>query len=94
MKKLLLKLFQRFIYQPELIDEKKMKDWLFKGYQEQGFKNYYTMRKRYLVNLLIWEDDKFKRAEAKGRLNELQGLSANMTEEFNRRKEQKPPLKS
>lgn len=85
--KLLLRLLGDKIYQQEPIDEQKMKDWLFNSYKDNGFKNYYTMRKRSLVNLLILEDDKTKRAETRGRLNELQGLSANMTEEFKRRKD-------
>lgn len=84
--KTFLKFIVRFLYKPEGVDEQKMKDWLYNSYKSDGFKNYYTMRKRQLVNILILEDNDVKRAEAKGRLNELRALSANMAEEAKQRK--------
>lgn len=84
--KTFLKFIVRFLYKPEGVDEQKMKDWLYHSYKSDGFKNYYTMRKRQLVNILILEDNDVKRAEAKGRLNELRALSANITEEAKQRK--------
>ena len=51
-KKLLLRLLGNDIYQPEPIEVKKLEDWLFKCYKDPGFTSYYTMRKKYLVNLL------------------------------------------
>jgi len=85
--KILLKLLGNDIYQPETIEVKKMQDWLFKSYQEEGFKHYYTMRKKYLVNLLLLDLSDKDRAEARGRLNELKGLSTNINSEFKRRKD-------
>lgn len=86
MKKILLKLLGNSIYQPEQSDVKKMQNWLFKSYKDEGFKNYYTMRKKYLVNLLLLDLSDKERAETKGRLNELQGLSTNINSEFKKRK--------
>ena len=85
MKKLLLKLLGNSIYQPEAIDTKKMKDWLYRSYKEEGFKHYYTMRKKYLVNYLLMELSDKQRAEARGRLLELQALSTNINSEVNNR---------
>jgi len=87
MKKWLLSLVIPFLYKPEGIDEQKLKDWLFASYANDGFKHYYTMRKRQLVNLMLIEDDPVKRAEARGRLNELKALSANISDEKKRRGE-------
>lgn len=89
MKKLLLKLFNRFVYMPEGIDKAKMSAWLFASYKDDGFKNYYTMRKRALVNAIIIEDDPVKRAELKGGLNELKALASNIAEEYKKRKDNK-----
>lgn len=80
-----LKFISEFLYKPEGIDEQKMKDWLYGSYKSDGFKNYYTMRKRQIVNILILEDNDVKRAEARGRLNELRALSTNIVEEAKRR---------
>lgn len=86
MMKFIQKLVLKYLYVPEALDEVKLKDWLFKSFRDQGFKQYYTMRKRILVNLLILENDPMKRSELQGRLNELGGLSANITQEAKRRK--------
>lgn len=88
-KKLLLKFLGNDIYQPEEIEAKKMQDWLYKCHKDEGFKHYYTMRKKYLVNLQLLDISDKDRAEARGRLNELKGLSVNINSEFKRRKEEK-----
>ena len=86
-KKLLLKLLGNDIYQPEVIEVKKMQDWLFKSYKDSGFKHYYTMRKKYLVNLLCLDLKDSERYKAQGRLEELKGLSINIGTEYKRRKD-------
>lgn len=86
-KKLLLKLLGNDIYQPEEIEAKKMQDWLFKSYKDDGFKSYYTMRKKYLVNYLLLDITQHEREITRGRLEELKGLSTNITAEFKRRRE-------
>ena len=88
-KKLLLKLLGNDIYQPEPIDMKKMQAWLYASYQNDGFKNYYTTRKRYLVNLLLLDISDKERLRTQGRLEELKGLSTNINSEFLRRKDNK-----
>ncbi len=86
-KKVLLKLLGNDIYQPESIDIKKMQDWLFICHKNDGFKHYYTMRKKYLVNLLLLDLSDNERAKTQGRLEELKGLSTNINSEFKKRKE-------
>jgi len=86
MYKLLLKLLGNSIYQPGKVDTKKLKDWLFTSYQNDGFKNYYTMRKKYLFNLMMLDLPKKERDEARGRYKELQMLCTNINTEVKRRK--------
>ena len=86
LKKILLRLIQDSLYQQEPIEVQKMKDWLFKSYQEEGFKNYYTMRKKYLVNLLILDITDKERWKAQGKLEELTILSNNIKTVVNERK--------
>lgn len=88
-RKILLKILGNDIYQPEPIEMKKMQDWLYASYQNDGFKNYYTTRKRYLVNLLLLDISDKERLKTQGRLEELKGLSTNINAEFKRRKEKK-----
>jgi len=85
--KLLIKILGNDIYQPEEIEVKKMQDWLFKSHNDDGFKNYYTMRKKYLVNLLLLDLTDSERARTQGRLEELKGLSVNINAEYKRRKD-------
>lgn len=85
--KFLLKLFQNRLYQQEPIEVQKMKDWLFKSYKEEGFKNYYTMRKKYLVNLLLLDISEKERLRAQGRLEELAALSNSIKTVVKERKE-------
>jgi hypothetical protein len=85
-KKLLIKLLGNSIYNLEPIDEQKMQEWLFKSYQNEGFKHYYTMRKKYLVSLLSLGIEGKEMYKVLGRLEELKGISTNITAEFKRRK--------
>ena len=87
LKKILLKLLGNEIYQPEPIEVKKLQDWLFKCHKDEGFKHYYTMRKKYLVNLMLLDLSQKERAKAQGMLAELKGLSTNINSEFKRRKD-------
>lgn len=85
LKKLLIKLLNNSLYQPEAIDVQKMQDWLWKAYKDEGFKHYYSMRKKYLVNLLLLDIPDKERAETRGRLSELKALSSNITAEYKKR---------
>lgn len=87
LKRLLIKILGNSIYQPEPIDVQKMRDWLWKAYKDEGFKHYYSMRKKYLVNLLLLDLPEKERLKTTGRLEELKGLSVNISEEFKRRKD-------
>lgn len=86
MMKYILKLLQNRLYQQEPIEVQKMKDWLFKSYKEEGFKNYYTMRKKYLVNLLLLDLSEKERAKTQGKLEELVVLSNNINTVVSERK--------
>ena len=86
--KYILKLLQNRLYQQEPIEVQKMKDWLFKSYKEEGFKNYYTMRKKALVNLLILDITDKERWKAQGKLEELTILSNNIRTVVAERKKQ------
>ena len=68
------------------MDAKKMKSWLWKSFEDEGFKHYYSMRKKYLINLLALGIEGKEQAEALGRLKELKALASNITEEFKIRK--------
>jgi hypothetical protein len=85
-KKILLKILGNSIYNPEPIELQKMQDWLYMSYGNDGFKHYYTMRKKYLINLLALDIEGKERIKTIGRLEELRGLSANIKAEFKKRK--------
>jgi hypothetical protein len=86
MKKLLLKLLGKYLYQPGRIERKKIQDWLYISYQNDGFKNYYTMRKKSLFNLMMSDLSKKDRDETRGRYKELQMMCTNMNTEAKLRK--------
>jgi hypothetical protein len=88
-KKILLKLLGNSVYQIDAIDKAKLDDWLFRSYRDDGFKHYYTMRKKYLVSLLTLDIGEKERIKTIGRLSELAGLSANIKSEAKKRKEKK-----
>jgi hypothetical protein len=94
MMKFLLKLFQNRLYEQDKIEVQKMKDWLFKSYKEEGFKNYYTMRKKYLVNLLLLDLTDKDRAKAQGKLEELAVLSNNIKTVVDERKKSQKKLEA
>ena len=55
-----------------------MNQWLKLSYKDRGFKNYYTMRKKYLMNSLSLGLEGKEMYETLGRLNELKALSVNI----------------
>ena len=93
-KRLLLKLLGNSIYQQEPYEAKKMQTWLWKCYEDEGFKSYYTMRKKYIVNQMLGKISEEERAENRGRLMELQGLTTNANSEFKKRKLEVKSVKS
>jgi hypothetical protein len=87
-KKLLLKLLGNNIYTPEKIELEKMQTWLYKSYKDQGFTSYFTMRKKYLINLLALGLEGKEQQRVLGRLEELRGLATNIKTEVNNRKKE------
>jgi hypothetical protein len=84
--KILLKLLGNRVYQIDPIDIQKLQDWLYMSFADDGFKHYYTMRKKYLMSLLGLGLEGKEQWETLGRLKELQGLATNINSEFNKRK--------
>lgn len=87
--KLLLKLLGNQIYQPGQIEVKKMQEWLFKCFKDEGFTHYYTMRKKYLVNMLSLGIEGKEQHQYLGRLEELKALAGNVNTEGKRKKDKK-----
>ena len=85
--KKLIAIISKELYTQENFDIKPMQDWLFSSFRSNGFKNYKTMRKRYLVDMLILENDMGERKELQGRIKEIDALSQNILKEVERRKE-------
>lgn len=83
--KLILKLLGNKIYQPGPIEIKKLQDWLYKCFKDEGFTHYYTMRKKHLVNLLALGIEGKEQWKALGRLEELKALAANVNSEGKRK---------
>ena len=67
------------------VDVKILQDWLFASFENDGYKQYYTLRKKFIQNELIIgmkQEDYWKRL---GRIEELKALNDNITNEANRR---------
>lgn len=86
--KILIKLLGDNIYTPEKIELEKMQSWLYKSYKDQGFTSYFTMRKKYLINLLSLGLEGKEQQRTIGRLEELRGLATNIKTEFNNKKKE------
>lgn len=85
--KLLLKILGLDITESySVVDRDKLRKWLYISYKDEGFKNYYTLRKKNIIGLLStgtgYNNEYW---ELVGRLKELKALSVNINEEKNRR---------
>ena len=86
MKKLLLKLVLRYLEldldEKKSVDYGKIKTWLFVSYKDEGWSNYYTMRKKNILSLLsLGTGYNNEYWEMVGRMKELKALSSNITKE-------------
>jgi len=77
-KKLCLKILGDSIYTPEKVEEDALHKWLIHAWNDRGFKGYYTMRKKSLVNLLALGLEGKEQWKIVGRLEELKALSSNI----------------
>ena len=89
MKKILLKILIKLIgedpFEIGSVDTKKMQDWLFESFGREGYKQYYTLRKKFIQNELtigMEEKEYYKRL---GRIEELRALNDNISNEAARR---------
>jgi hypothetical protein len=68
------------------VDVDKLQNWLFISYRDKGYSQYYTMRKKYISNLmasgLSWNDYLI----CLGRIQELRSLNQNINQEVKRQK--------
>lgn len=78
LKKLFLWFLRNDLFEQKPIDVANMNKWLELSWKDGGFKNYYTMRKKYLVNKLALGIEGKDMYETLGRLKELQQLSTNV----------------
>lgn len=89
MKKLIIKFLIKILgdnfSQLNQTDIAKLQEWLFGSYKDNGYAQYYTIRKKYIANLmsvgLSWEDYLI----CLGRIQELRSLNQNINQEVKRR---------
>ena len=83
--KILIKLLGDNFSQLNQTDIPKLQEWLFDAYKNNGYAQYYTLRKKYISNLmsvgLSWEDYLI----CLGRIQELRSLNQNINQEVKRR---------
>lgn len=77
-KKLLLRFLFSDLYLPGSVDQAALKEWLRTNHDNDGFKSYYTMRKKYLMGLLALGIEGKEYWETVGRLKELKALTTNI----------------
>jgi len=82
MRNLLISILLKLIGdEADALDEKKLKDWLWMSYEDGGFSQYYTIRKRALQNHLLLGQDQKETWVAVGQYRELKALRANIIKE-------------
>jgi len=69
-----------------VVDKGVLSKWLYVSYKDNGWKQYYTLRKKSLLQLLSlgMENDK-EYWQTVGRIKELQALSTNINHELKRK---------
>lgn len=71
-----------------LVDRGKLQKFLFMAAKDDGWKSYYTLRKKSLLSLLsLGTDYNNEYWQIVGRMKELNAMSANINAELKRRKE-------
>lgn len=76
-----------------VVDRDKLQKWLYVSYKDDGWKQYYTLRKKSLLQLLslgAGNDEEYWKIV--GRMAELKALSNNITGEVDRRKKIKKKI--
>lgn len=91
MKDLIKKYLLRFLEDIDITNVQPEKLYIFlkKLYNDDGYKSYYTVRKKYLMELLTTDLSEQQREQTLGRLKELKALSANIKTAYQREKEKK-----
>lgn len=72
------------------VDQSILSKWLYISYKDNGWKQYYTLRKKTLLQMLSLGIDNDKEYwQIVGRMKELQALSVNINQEVKRREKNK-----
>jgi hypothetical protein len=70
-----------------VVDKQKLDKWLYVSYKDEGWKQYYTLRKKSLLQLLsLGVENNSEYWKTVGRMQELNALSTNINAEIKRRK--------
>ena len=91
MKKLIVKLLVKLVNlniseNLGVVDQTLLSKWLYTSYKDNGWKQYYTLRKKTLLQLLSLGIDNDKEYwQTVGRIKELQALGTNINSELKRR---------
>jgi hypothetical protein len=87
--RILLKIFNLNISEDiGIVDNGKIQKFLFMAAKDDGWKNYYTLRKKSLLSLLsLGTGYNREYWEIVGRIKELKAMSVNVNSELSRRKE-------
>lgn len=83
--KILIKLLGENPFDISKVDTKIMQDWLFDSFKNDGYRQYYTLRKKYIQNELTIGMNKEEYWKRLGRIEELRSLNKNIEIEANRR---------
>jgi hypothetical protein len=86
LRNILIKLIGEDIYAFESFDKVKMQDWLYDSFKEKGYKQYFTLRKKAILNAMSVPLDEKERDMLTGRIAELRELHININKEAARRK--------
>lgn len=94
LRKILIKLIGEDIYAFESFDKDKMQDWLYDSFKEKGYKQYFTLRKKAILNAMSVPLEEKERDMFVGRIAELRELHKNIEMEGLRRKKKEDSLKT
>ena len=87
--KILLKIVGENPFEISKIETEKMQEWLFDSFQNEGFKQYFTLRKKVIQNELTVGMEEKEYWQKLGRIDELRALSDNIKREVDRREKLK-----
>lgn len=79
--KIIEKIVEKYYLKSDSFDKKKMQEWLYISFKDHGFAQYYTMRKKLIINQLASGLEREDYLIYLGRIQELKALSLNINME-------------